>query len=243
MKTAAARADAHIAISTAVRRQIGTHTGHPEKVQVIPDGVDGSEFPLVNGHRATNPDQLLYVGHVNAVKGVDVLLRALRIVRSQRPATRLVVVGATFYKAKRMLAEQMQALAHELGLDDDVDFVGAQPHDELVRHMHESALLVLPSRSESFGCVLIEALATGTPVVATRCGGPEDIVHDGVGTLVPPGDERALASAILDVLARRAQFEPARLRAYALENFSWQHVAERTAGVYRQVLNGGRAPR
>jgi glycosyltransferase involved in cell wall biosynthesis len=240
MTWAGANVDAHIAISRSVRDQIGRYTRRPDKVRVIPDGVDGSEFPLANGRHAQVADQILYVGHINEVKGVDVLLRAMPHVVAQRPTARLVLVGGSFYRAKALLGERMQALAGELGLGRHVEFVGAQPQAELIRHMHESSLLVLPSRAESFGCVLVEALACGKPVVATRCGGPEDIVHDGVGRLVTPGDERSLASAILEVLTRGDQYDPAQLRAYALENFSWDRVADRTVEVYRELLSGGR---
>jgi glycosyltransferase involved in cell wall biosynthesis len=228
--------DAHIAISRSVRQQIQHHTGRPDKIRVIPDGVDGSEFPLANGRHGARPDTILYVGHINEVKGVDVLLGAMRLLVARRPSARLVLVGATFYRAKRLLGERMRALAGELGIAEHVEFAGPQPHDELIRHMHESSVLVLPSRAESFGCVLVEALACGRPVVATRCGGPEDIVNDSVGRLVPPADERSLAEAILDVLSRPERFDPARLRSYALQNFSWDRVAARTAGVYGEVL-------
>jgi glycosyltransferase involved in cell wall biosynthesis len=243
MTWAGAEVAAHVAISSSVRNQIAHYTGRPEKIRVVPDGVDGSEFPLANGRSKTDPDQILYVGHVNTVKGVDVLLAAMKLVLAKRPATRLVLIGATYYRAKKLLAEKMRTLAQQLGLDGHVEFLGSQPHAELVRYMHESALLVLPSRAESFGCVLVEALACGTPVVATRCGGPQDIVHDQVGRLVPPSDEQSLASAILDVLARREEFDPAQLRRYALENFSWEGVAAQTVDVYREVLDGKRATR
>jgi glycosyltransferase involved in cell wall biosynthesis len=105
--------------------------------------------------------------------------------------------------------------------------------------MRKSALLVLPSRAESFGAVLVEALACGTPVVATRCGGPEDIVSDEVGTLVPPEDENALAEGIGRILQRRGMYNPERLRTYALERFSWERVANDTVNVYQQALQFG----
>jgi glycosyltransferase involved in cell wall biosynthesis len=164
------------------------------------------------------------------------LLAAMKILLRHRPSAKLVLIGGTFYRAKQRLADGMVALARDLGLNGQVQFLGARKPADIARYMHESSVLVLPSRSESFGCVLVEALACGTPVVATRCGGPEDIVHDGVGRLVAPEDETVLAAAILDVLSRREEFDPARLRAYALENFSWERVAEQTVDVYHDLL-------
>ena len=102
--------------------------------------------------------------------------------------------------------------------------------------MQESALLVLPSRAESLGMVLVEALACGTPVVATRCGGPADIVTDEVGELVPTEDPEALADGISRVLARRGSFDPARLRQHAIDRFGHESVVARIAGVYDAVL-------
>jgi len=105
--------------------------------------------------------------------------------------------------------------------------------------MQESALLVLPSRRESLGLVLAEALACGTPVLSTRCGGPEDIVTDEVGVLVPPEDPEALANGIEQLLARRESFEPNRLRAYALERFGFDAVGKRLSALYQEALRHG----
>jgi glycosyltransferase involved in cell wall biosynthesis len=107
--------------------------------------------------------------------------------------------------------------------------------------MRRSALLVLPSRSESFGSVLVEALACGTPVVATRCGGPEDIVADEVGVLVSKEDPEALAAALEHVLATRGSYDRARLRAHAVRHFSWDGIAGQYAQLYQDVL-GQRRP-
>src|SRR5262249_6933036 len=124
-----------------------------------------------------------------------------------------------------------------LGLNGRVEFAGRQPLAALVAAMQESALLVLPSRAESLGMVLVEALACGTPVVATRCGGPEDIVTDEVGELVPPEDPEALADGISRVLVRRGSFDPAALRKHALERFGHESVVGRIADVYQAVLS------
>ena len=105
--------------------------------------------------------------------------------------------------------------------------------------MAESAVVVLPSRAESFGAVLVEALACGTPVVATRCGGPEDIVTPEVGELVPVGDPDALATALGDALRESGRRDPARLRAYALEHFGWDSIVDRIHEIYRQAVRVG----
>ena len=106
--------------------------------------------------------------------------------------------------------------------------------------MQQSAALILPSRAESLGMVLVEALACGTPVVATRCGGPEDIVNEQVGILVPPEDPQALANGIEHVLDRQAAYDPVKLRTHALENFGLQSVGDRLADVYEEAVRQSR---
>lgn len=236
---AAGRAAFHIAVSRHVRATIAHFTGTTERIRVIPIGVDADVFcPSPNGGEV-KPDQILYVGFINFNKGIDVLLGSIRKLTGLRPDARLVLVGGSFYRDTRLQEERLRRLAEELGVGDRVAFLGPKPAAEVVRHMRESAVLVLPSRAESFGAVLVEALACGTPVVATRCGGPEDIVTEDVGVLVPVGDEEALAAALAETLRSRGRYEAARLRAHALSRFSWDLVAEKTVGLYRDALREG----
>jgi glycosyltransferase involved in cell wall biosynthesis len=93
------------------------------------------------------------------------------------------------------------------------------------------------SSSESCGAVLIEGLASSLPVVATRCGGPEDIVTGDVGMLVPSEDPEALSDAIDRMLTERRRFDPAVLRPYAPPRFSWDHLAERYLDVSDDCVN------
>jgi len=132
----------------------------------------------------------------------------------------------------------LRGLASELGLDANVEFVGMKPPGEVASFMRESSLLVLSSRSETFGAVLIEAMACGTPVLATRCGGPEEIVTDEVGRLVPKEDVEALATAILEMTSESARYDSGLLRRYAVENFSWEKIADRTVDLYQRALAG-----
>ena len=105
--------------------------------------------------------------------------------------------------------------------------------------MAQSSVVVLPSRAESFGAVLVEALACGTPVVATRCGGPEDIVVDDVGELVPVGEPVALADALSRVLAASGHYDRARLRQFALQRFGWNTIVDRIHDVYQEAVERG----
>lgn len=232
---AAADAGGLIAVSEYCKRTIVDYTDDPDRVEVIPNGIDETVF-RPGPPEERDPDRILFVGQVNFNKGLDVLLRALQRVFAHRPQAKLTVAGGFFYRNTRLQAERIRQMAHDLGLADRVEFVGVKPPHEVAKLMRTSAVLVLPSRAESFGAVLIEALASGTPVVATRCGGPEDIVTDDVGQLVGVEDETALGDAILCVLATPERYPSDALRRYALARFTWTQVAERTAGVYEQAL-------
>lgn len=234
---AARQAAFHIAISNAARETIVHFTGDLPGLQVIPDGVDTSVFTLAPDDSRPLPDQILFVGVIRPVKGVDVLLNAMRLLIDRGRRLRLILVGESFYASYRREYERLRQMADELGLAGQVEFAGRKPLPELVRYMQQSALLVLPSRQESLGMVLVEALACGTPVVATRCGGPEDIVVGDVGVLVPPENPEALASGIERVLDRRAGYDPAVLRAYAVNKFGLESVAGRVVELYRRAIS------
>jgi glycosyltransferase involved in cell wall biosynthesis len=235
---AARQAAFHIAVSQHGKETIAHFTGQSERLRVIPNGVDGAVFsrPTNDPGGGFNPHQVLYVGLIKRIKGIDLLLRAMKKLASERPATRLVLVGGSFYRETRLQEEQFGQLAADLGIADRVTFVGRQPPGVVAQYMRESAVMVLPSRRESFGAVLVEALACGTPVVATRCGGPEDIVNEKVGALVPREDVDSLAGAIKRILDRRREYDPLALRAYALEKFSWERVAQQTIHLYREAI-------
>lgn len=226
----------HIAVSSALRDSVIEFTGKRENMHVIPNGVDEECFRLLNDEARRKLNQVLYVGVLNFNKGLDVLLHAMQILVQQKPQARLILLGGFHYRNTRLQGERIQRMAHDLGLDAHVEFVGMKSPADVARYMQESALLVLPSRRESFGSVLVEALACGTPVVATRCGGPEDIVNDSVGRLVSPGNAEELADAIGSVMNHRNRYVALELRKYALDRFSWPLLANRTMDLYREAL-------
>jgi len=233
---AAARASFHLAASQAARDSIARFTGDSPRLRIVPNLVDERTFRLPAAGTARDSKRLLFVGLIRRVKGVDVLLHALRRLLDAGRDLRLKVVGDSFYESYRREIEGLKMLSRELRVADRVEFAGGKPSAEVAVEMGASAALVLPSRRESFGAVLAEALACGTPVVATDCGGPRDIVSEAVGTLVPPEDPAALALGIERVLTRAASYEPARLRAHSLERFGSQRIAARMIDVYREAL-------
>lgn len=225
-----------IAASRYQRDSIVAVTQRPDKLRLIPIGMAGQHFHPAPEGVTPDPNQLVFVGRLQHVKGVDILLHALAALVAQRPALRLKLVGSSFYQHAARDEQQLHDLVRQLGLDAHVEFAGPQPASEVAAIMQRSTLLVLPSRRESFGSVLTEALGCGIPVVATRCGGPEDIVTERVGTLAEPENPEALAAAIACVLDNRSRYNAKELSAYAHRQFTWSTVAAQTYALYQEAL-------
>lgn len=229
-----------IAVSESLRRTVADEYGADEgKITVIPNGVDVTRFAPMAQSEARNglglegeSSKVLYVGAITGSKGIDYLLRAFRLLRNNREGVELILVGQGDYQ------RQARLLANELGIAGSVTFAGQRPNDEIPLWMNACDLLVLPSLAEGFGVVLVEAMACGKPVIATACGGPEDIVIPQTGILVPPADEIALSQALLDALGNGTRFSPEVIRHRAVDNYALDRVSARIMGVYRQVLQG-----
>ncbi|MDQ4106569.1 MAG: glycosyltransferase family 4 protein [Actinomycetota bacterium] len=215
--------DARIAVSPTAARTAAEH--FPGYYRVIPNGVDVERFRPANTPR--NPDEVLFVGRRDGRKGLPVLLRAFPKVLERRPEARLVIVGSRPGEVK--LPKSLLSSVEVRGVVDE---------REIVRAMHSASLLCVPSTgAESFGIVLIEALAAGLPVLASDIPGYRAVVtpgHDGV--LVPPGDPDVLAGALTGLLADdelRARLSEAGLR--TARRYDWPNVAEEVASVYETV--------
>lgn len=227
------------AVSEAVRGTIEAIAGKRARISLLPNVVDETVFHAPGAAERWDPDQILFVGAVRYVKGLDVLLRAMAWLTPVRPSLRLLVLGEAVYGQWRRDELAVQELCRELGLNDRVRFAGRASPDAVAAAMRASAALVVPGRRESFSAVAIEALASGTPVVATRCGGPEEILTGETGVLVDPDDPEALGRGIDAVLRARAQYEPGSLRHVAVSRFGMNATAQRLRALYSEVLAEG----
>jgi len=224
--------------SRATLATIRATAGEATPLVLLPVPVDDELFTFDRGAEV-DADKLVFVGMVRHVKGLDVLLRALPELLADHPRLHLEVIGGTYQRGHARDERETRALAGRLGLGERVRFAGWLAPREVAARLRTSALLVLPSRRESFGGALVEALACGIPVVATRCGGPEEIVTPELGNLAQADDPRALAAAIADALARRSSFRPERLREVAIERYGMAATAERLRALYDDVLADG----
>lgn len=171
-----------------------------EDVEVVPYPVDVQRFsPEPDCGTGTDP-QLLFVGRLNDPrKNTQMLLKSFKRIQENYETASLKLVG-------EHPSEELSMVVDDLGIQDRVKFIGHVSDDELTRLYRESAVFVIPSFQEGLGIVGLEAMASGTPVVATKCGGPEDYVIDGEnGYLVPVNDPETLAERVLDLLENKSQ--------------------------------------
>lgn len=226
----------------AVSRYSAAEIGSPAaKTRIVYGGVDPARYsPQPHVQR----DGLLFVGRLTPHKGVDVLIRALP------PGAALTVAGSEGHD--RDLPERdYPGLLRSLAVGRRVRFAGAVDDAELGDLYRRAVALVLPSVertcygrtiavSELLGLVALEAMASGTPVIASRVGGLPEVVEDGeTGFLVPPGDERALRERVETLLGDRAlafrMGEKARDR--VLARWSWAQCAQRCLAAYRELIS------
>jgi glycosyltransferase involved in cell wall biosynthesis len=241
-------ADLVCPVSEDLRRQLAAIQPRG-RYRVVPNVVDTAVFrpperpadgnsgrgARLRGHMAAPPPsngrRLLNVASLDVKKGHDVLLDAVARLRASGRAVELDVVG------EGELRGALEARSRELGLGEAVRFLGARPPGEVAGLMREADAFVLPSRFENLPVVLLEAMASGLPAVATDVGGVAEVVDERAGALVPPDVAERLTVAIADVLDRRASFAPQALHDLAAARYGLEAVGDLWDGVYREVVD------
>ena len=248
----AATADCLLAPTPAEARQlVELYGASPAKVRIVPHGVDRGRFHP--GDRAAaraalgvaRPHVLAFVGRLQPLKAPDLAVLALAELSRRRPdldAELLVVGGASGNGAGE--PARLHQLAGQLGVADRVRFLAPQPHDRLATIYRAADVVLMPSWSESFGLVALEAQACGTPVVAAGVGGLVHAVGDGTtGLLLPGRDPEAWAATVAGLLS-----SPRRLAAMgvAAARFAgahgWDRTATRLLGIYADLVQAAREP-
>jgi D-inositol-3-phosphate glycosyltransferase len=237
---------------------VGLYGADPERIRLVPPGVDHAVFfprsrlAAATGLHMADVRLLLFVGRLQSHKGPDIAVRALAEALARDPeATRdvvLAIVGGPSGAGGAEIARLMD-LAGALGVEERVMLFPPQPQIRLADFYAAAEVVLMPSRSESFGLVALEAQACGTPVIAAAVGGLRYVVDDGLsGYLVEGHDPADHAARVLDVLR-----DPAGARRMGevgvahSQRFSWDATAEEILAVYRELRDGaasagGRTP-
>ena len=221
-----------ICISEHVREQVLERTGQTCRTSVVYNGVDAELFSPCSDPLGGNP-MVLSVGNLIPIKGHALLIRAIAALGSEFPAVTLEIIGDGAERS------HLDALTRELKVADRVRFVGRQARHQVAAAMQRCSVFALPSRYEGLGCVYLEAMSTGKPVIGCRGQGIAEIIQHGTnGFLVGPDNERELALA-LGMLLRdevRRRNLGAAARDTILERFTLAHQAEILARIYREAI-------
>jgi glycosyltransferase involved in cell wall biosynthesis len=217
-------ADVVLPVSAALQKSMEMHGLRARRFEVVPNAVDTDLFRLGEGPRN---GRLVAVGMLLDAKAYDVLLPAIATLD-----VALDIVG------DGPLRGELEALARSLGVADRVTFHGVLTKPEVAQLMREAELFVLASRYENNPCSLIEALASGLPVVATAVGGVPELVTGANGRLAQPGDPESLATQISAALT--GAYDRAAISADAHRRYGAATIGEALAGVYTSVLRGRR---
>ena len=218
------KANAVLAVGSTLSENIFRATG--VRATVVPNVVDTARFaPKRIAHERFT---FVSAGNLIPVKNMAGLLRAFAALDGE---PKLVIFGDGTESGA------LRTLCAGLGMEERVAFRGHCPREELAEAYAAADCFVLASRSETFGVAYIEAMASGLPVIATRCGGPEDFVTEKNGIMVPVDDERALTAAMERMMRCRAEYDSASIAASAKERFSPERIAARLTAIYEEVLS------
>ena len=246
-------ADRIVAATMAEQSQLQfLYHANKDRIAIIPPGVDISHFYPIPADEAKCaigvPDtdrMLLFVGRIEPLKGVDTLIRAIARMRQagvtfEHPHYLAVIGGDPNASTQDMNSEmaRLQDLSRELGLEDLVLFLGKREQSSLPYYYSAAEVLIMPSHYESFGMVALEAMACGTPVVASQVGGLAFLIQDGVtGYVVPGGDPVALSERLTELISQPALRQKLGDQAFAYaRDYAWENIAARIIDLYNEVL-------
>jgi len=229
------------------------YKGDPNKMVIIPPGVDVSHFYPIPSDEAKmyvglKPENrmVLFVGRIEPLKGVDTLIEAMSCLqlKEARPVHVAIIGGDPGASPEDMTIEmaRLQKLCDDLGVDQSVVFLGKRDQDKLPYYYSAAEVVVMPSHYESFGMVALEAMACGTPVIASEVGGLAYLVRDGeTGFTIPAEEPETLCEKISWLLNDRELHATMSKRAieYA-QDYAWEKIAKQIVEVYKRLAGSGR---
>jgi len=222
------------------------------RVVIVPPGVDTCRFYPIPADEAREfigvplcGRMILFVGRIEPLKGLEVLFQAISMMRKRgdlidESFCLIVIGGEPDVSSETMSAEmaRLQALRDQSGLQDLITFLGKRDQETLPYYYSAAEVVVVPSFYESFGMVALEAMACGTPVVASQVGGLAFLIQDGVtGYTVPVEDPQALSDRLVTLLQDgQIRQQMGQRAAVVARKYAWKNIAEQLVVVYRDVL-------
>ncbi|MHC1755343.1 MAG: glycosyltransferase family 4 protein [Methanosarcina sp.] len=199
-------------------------------VDIIPNGIAINEYEF-ESNNLIHPS-LLYIGRLVKIKGIDILIRALPIIKVSYPNIKLFIAGTGGQFNK------INSIVKKMDLTENVIFLGKVFGSEKRRLIASTDILILPSRYEAFGIVLLEAMASGKSIVASNVGGVPYIVNNGeTGLLFEVGNVKELAEKVIKLLdCEKLRLEMGRAGRKRAKDFSWNNIADQTVKTYEEVL-------
>jgi len=250
-KRVLARADRVVVATLAEQTQLRfLYKADDRKLEIIPPGVDTSHFYPIPADEAKQciglaPEDrmVLFVGRIEPLKGVDTLIRAMACLKwkeHDRPVQLAIIGGEPDVSPEEMSAEmtRLQRLCDELSMGKMIVFLGKRGQDTLPYYYSAAEVLVMPSHYESFGMVALEAMACGTPVIASDVGGLGFLVQDGeTGYTLPDGEPDQLCEKLSLLLEDRALRERmGRRAAEVAQSYDWAKIAKQILNVYEELV-------
>jgi glycosyltransferase involved in cell wall biosynthesis len=239
LKPAVKNADAVIALTEQMKEKIGAF--YKRDASVIPNGINLDEYAGLSKENLRaelkiEPDDkvIIYIGRLSAVKGVEYLIRAMGLVKEKAPAAKLILIGDGSEK------EKVKSIIKQLNLEHLIIQLPQVPNQNIPKYAAVSDLLVLPSLSEGFPMTILEAMASGLPVVATKVSCLTEIVKEGKNCfLVEPANPEQLAEKILLLLKNdgtRAMMSANNKE--SVKQYSWESVISQLEKIYFKIASG-----
>lgn len=234
--------DKIICVGKRLKKDIGQFIpAFKKKLIHIPHGVDTEKFfPLTHGKQGLpvsgwdfNKINLLCVANLYPEKGIDILIKSFSEL-PDKDQYHLHIISAG---GDSVVKSELDQMVTSLSLSSQITFYKSQPHERLAEFYRSADILISPSRKEGFGLVVAEAIACGTPVLATRSGGPEEIVTPECGILVKAGNVKSLSDGLVNILGKQGEYQAVEMHRYIKTNFSVSEKKKKLLSVYDDLEN------
>jgi len=201
------------------------------KIYVVPNGVELDRFCPVNNKQKIEDLKLLTVGRLSVSKRIELLVSVVELIRKQFPNATLKIAGGGG------LENQLRQLIKDKGMENCIAMLGIVPAEEMPELYRKSDIFVSASLQEGMSNAMLEAMASGIPIVTTRCEGVQELIADN-GIVVEKADAKSIADAVMNLAKDEQAYNTMRVAARKqAENFSWQRVAEEYLKHYQSIKN------